>query len=75
MRIHSPEKVQVFGSVLPYFKRRTRSACLGFRGKEVNIAHLIHQDEFGNTLSFHSTFKLYLQAFQTKAKTEHYRKC
>ena len=69
MRIHSLEKVQILSSVLPYFKRCTRSVCLGFRGEEVNVARLIHQDEFGNTLSLHSTFKLYLQAFQTKAKT------
>ena len=75
MRIHSPEKVQILSSVLPYFKRRTRSVCLGFKGEEVNVAHLIHQDEFGNILSLHSTFKLYLQAFQTKVKTELYRKC
>lgn len=32
-------------------------------GKEVDAVNLIHQDEVGNTLSFQSTFKLYLQAF------------
>lgn len=34
-------------------------------GKEADTVNLIHQDEVGNTFSFPSTFKLYLQAFQT----------
>lgn len=70
-----PEKVQVLNLVLPYSRRHASIACLGFIGKEGDTMNLIHQNEVGNPFSFHSTFKLYLQVFQTQAKTEHYRKC
>ena len=38
MRTHPSEKVQVLSSVLPYFERHTRSARLGFMGKEVGCS-------------------------------------
>lgn len=65
IRALTPEKAQVLSSVLPYLKTHASSACLGFMGKEADTVNLIHQDEVGNTFSFPSTFKLYLQAFQT----------
>lgn len=62
------EKVQVSSSILSYFKRHASSARLGFMGKEVDLVSFSHQDEVGNTFSFHTPSNCIYKPFQHRQK-------